>query len=344
MESQKTGGVSVISYTPGVALPEGEQTLYVQAADAAGNWSVSGAFTILIDISPPIVNAGNDIPWVGQSVGLSGTVSDVTTTTVLWEKSAGTGILVFSDDDNVETTVSGPADMEEEYTISFTAVDVLSHSDADTLIFQWDSKPPAPGDLGSISITNSQPASLTLVWTGAVDGVTAGTNLEYKIVRSTQNNITSTSDAELPGEGREVVRDWIKNITSLQIAGLTEGTEYFFNVLVRDGSGNTAAYGTAQRPGILNLVITVATPQDETITFDHTSGIAVSLDDDLTITIEEDFDAYAWYMYEVDLSGQTGKSVTIDCSSLSAGIHSIVTRVELDGMEYSKTLWFDVRN
>ena len=41
------------SYTPGVAQTEGSHTLYVQEGDTTGNWSASGSFTIVIDITVP---------------------------------------------------------------------------------------------------------------------------------------------------------------------------------------------------------------------------------------------------------------------------------------------------
>ena len=37
------------AFTPPMALPEGRHTLYVQEADVAGNWSVSGKKSIVID-------------------------------------------------------------------------------------------------------------------------------------------------------------------------------------------------------------------------------------------------------------------------------------------------------
>lgn len=40
-------------YTPADALSEGTHTLYVQERDSAGNWSVSGYFTIDVDITAP---------------------------------------------------------------------------------------------------------------------------------------------------------------------------------------------------------------------------------------------------------------------------------------------------
>jgi len=70
------------SYTPGSALSEGSHTLYVQERDAAGNWSSSGSFTIVIDITAPgapvITTDGgngpaNDYTSTDSSITLNGT-------------------------------------------------------------------------------------------------------------------------------------------------------------------------------------------------------------------------------------------------------------------------------
>jgi hypothetical protein len=41
------------SFSAPSALADGEYTLYVQAADASGNWSESGSFTVVVDTLPP---------------------------------------------------------------------------------------------------------------------------------------------------------------------------------------------------------------------------------------------------------------------------------------------------
>jgi hypothetical protein len=61
------------SYTPAVALSDGSHTLYVQERDAVGNWSGSGSFTIVIDVTrrmtphPP----GVGVPGVAATVPIA---------------------------------------------------------------------------------------------------------------------------------------------------------------------------------------------------------------------------------------------------------------------------------
>ena len=72
------------SYTPVSSLSEGEHTLYVQARDAAGNWSSSGSFTITIDqyaaIDPPVTPSP-----------ASGSTIKTTTPLLDWEELAYAG-------------------------------------------------------------------------------------------------------------------------------------------------------------------------------------------------------------------------------------------------------------
>ena len=49
------GGTTETSYTPESELAEGEYTFEVQAIDEAGNWSVSGLYTVTVDVTAPNV-------------------------------------------------------------------------------------------------------------------------------------------------------------------------------------------------------------------------------------------------------------------------------------------------
>jgi len=48
------------AYTPASDLADGNHTLYVQERDAAGNWSASGSYTILVDTTLPTVEITTD--------------------------------------------------------------------------------------------------------------------------------------------------------------------------------------------------------------------------------------------------------------------------------------------
>ncbi|NOU17493.1 MAG: T9SS type A sorting domain-containing protein [Bacteroidales bacterium] len=87
-DSDLTSGATTttsLSYTPGTNLTEASHTLYVQERDAAGNWSTSGSFVIVIDIttqtptltlpaSNSFINKDVEIKFTLPEVAKSGTV------------------------------------------------------------------------------------------------------------------------------------------------------------------------------------------------------------------------------------------------------------------------------
>jgi chitodextrinase len=50
--------------------------------------------------------------------------------------------------------------------------------------------------------------------------------------------VNSVEDAD----GATTVQDWTQNITADQADGLTSGTTYWFQVIVRDEAGNMSIY------------------------------------------------------------------------------------------------------
>lgn len=91
-----------LSFTPGV-LADGTHTLYVQERDAAGNWSTSGSYEIVVDITGPTVGSSGTI--------VSGAVTE-NTVALSWAAGTDTGTatanllykVVYSTSNNIETT------------------------------------------------------------------------------------------------------------------------------------------------------------------------------------------------------------------------------------------------
>ena len=102
-----------------------------------------------------------------------------------------------------------------------------------------DTTAPSPGDNGTLSTSNKTSSSIDLTWDKASDNVTATSELQYSLRYSMSDNIGTVSDAETNGSEAKA---WGTDISSVTVGGLTSGTQYYFNVLVRDGSGNKAAY------------------------------------------------------------------------------------------------------
>ena len=139
-----------------------------------------------------------------------------------------------------------------------------------------DTGTPTPGNSGNLSTSNVTFSSVDVSWTKASDNVTAEADLQYKLVYSTSYNIETVSDAENNGT---IAEDWTTDIASATVDNLSDGTTYYFNVLVKDEAGNINTYTTTNAQ---TTDVTAPTPGDSgslsaTSTTDkHTSTIDVS--------------------------------------------------------------------
>ncbi len=105
-----------------------------------------------------------------------------------------------------------------------------------------DSIPPVQGNAGAIDLTVVNPTSVSLSWTKANDAVTQQEDLEYRIVQSNLDNISTPDDKDDHGI---VIQNWSADIDAKTIGSLTSGSTYYFNIVVRDKAGNRAAYQRA---------------------------------------------------------------------------------------------------
>ncbi len=105
-----------------------------------------------------------------------------------------------------------------------------------------DNIPPDPGNSGALSAENHTINSLRLNWSPASDNATPQNGLEYRVYRSSTNNIGTIDNILTDGNGLQVTSDWTSNISTINVEGLEEATQYYFNILVRDVQNNTAAY------------------------------------------------------------------------------------------------------
>jgi len=104
-----------------------------------------------------------------------------------------------------------------------------------------------PGsDPGSPVVANGTltPSSLTfssagLSWAKATDDITPGCKLEYLVYRSDSPNISTVSDMETNGTPDGA---FAADIATKTVTGLTPGSTYYLNVMVKDQSGNKTAY------------------------------------------------------------------------------------------------------
>lgn len=121
---------------------------------------------------------------------------------------------------------------------------VLSSCDAFSFldyINEPDVGAPVPG--GPIVISNVEYNYFDATWPAANDDWTPTRDLEYRVFGSQFYEIETLEDAEAYAE---FSRGWSRDRTSLSagdLDGALDGAPYYLNVFVRDGEGNTSAYG-----------------------------------------------------------------------------------------------------
>ena len=103
-----------------------------------------------------------------------------------------------------------------------------------------DTTPPVPGNTGLIT-SHSNSSSITLNWTKGIDNVSKQAALRYEIRISSSNNLGTVAKAELNGT---IVKPYTSDIGTFTISGLTSGTDYFVNVILKDEANNKAIYST----------------------------------------------------------------------------------------------------
>lgn len=86
--------------------------------------------------------------------------------------------------------------------------------------------------------------SFSIEWTKANDNKTKQEELQYKVVYSSSNNISTIEQAESTGEGRVLRLDWTKDKSDLGIDSLVVSTNYYVTVLVKDEANNKSIYKT----------------------------------------------------------------------------------------------------
>ncbi|HRW56856.1 MAG TPA: hypothetical protein P5185_03690, partial [Oscillospiraceae bacterium] len=103
-----------------------------------------------------------------------------------------------------------------------------------------DTTAPAVTDT-AITASNLTITGVTLSWNKATDDTSAQTALEYLVYRSSSNNLDTVTNIEANGTA---VGSYAADIATKDITGLSAGTTYYFNVIVKDEAGNKTCYTT----------------------------------------------------------------------------------------------------
>lgn len=150
--SDLTSGATVTtnnSYTPSAELSEGGHTLYVQEKNDAGEWSGSGSYEIVIDITPagdPVIttNEGENHTTNDSSITLTGTCTDDTYAVYVNGSTEG----VSYTPGETTWTYTGILTEQGDNTFDVTAYDAAENvSSADSIIVTYHTEVSAPTGL-----------------------------------------------------------------------------------------------------------------------------------------------------------------------------------------------------
>ncbi len=141
-----------------------------------------------------------------------------------------------------------------------------------------DALPPLPGNSGVITVTDIDHESVSLEWAAAADTVTPEEELAYMVYMSDFDDIDTVET--VPANGVAYTSGWVLDMTSIVIRGLEPESLKYYNVLVKDAAGNTAAYtmcearteeepdpGSDTEPPVLvnNGLLTIFQIQDDSV-------------------------------------------------------------------------------
>lgn len=142
--------------------------------------------------------------------------------------------------------------------------------------FMITNSPPVPGNSGTIVLNSSGTNSLTINWTKANDDFSSQTSLQYLVYISTQNNMSTVSNAVANGTP---VDSYATDINTKTINGLLPATVYYITILVRDDTGivsdfSSTSFSTTQEPPVAgnNGLITLGALTTNSITINWTKA------------------------------------------------------------------------
>ena len=91
-----------------------------------------------------------------------------------------------------------------------------------------------------------------------------------------------------------------------------------------------------------NLKYVFTGPQDETITLSEVKSLSWASNDELEISVMEEFDSYQWFVNGEKADGASGNSITLSARDFSKGTHTVTLKVFQDGIPHTKTIYFTV--
>jgi len=153
---------------------------------------------------------------------------------------AGMGFFASCDSDSGggDETTSANEDGTNEDGTNEDGTNAVTTTTAITTI--TDTAPPIPGNSGAITTISVTHNSLTLKWTEGNDNYTGSTALKYAVYQSSNNDISTVDTCESKGT---LIQSYTANLTTKIVSsGLSAGTHYYFNVVVKDSAEKKTVY------------------------------------------------------------------------------------------------------
>lgn len=179
---------------------------------------------------------------------------------------------------------------------------------------------PTPGGGSSTNITTTltelnETSSIDLSWNKSTDNISAQADLEYKVVYSLLDNIGTLSDANTNGTEGMV---YTKDTTSTSVSGLNSGTKYYFNVIVKDETGNEAVYTSSSFGTRISGTVTKSAQELNANTSNSISAIPL-LNGDVFFMYGDNNDTSQKYITFDSSGSSTGSATLLDSDNEENG-------------------------
>lgn len=202
-----------------------------------------------------------------------------------------------------------------------------------------DTEPPTAGGLegDALSVDGTTLDSVALSWNAASDNALDPDQLVYSVYQSSTDDMTDVTTTQLNGD---LVASGLLGQTSYTVTGLTPGTTYWFNVLVRDSNPTQLdAYAQAMAmtatdvtpPVVTNGTVTLNVEAYDQVTVSWGSG---SADDDTTDFADLEFAVY----YDEDPMGGDPTETGTPFGAWQSGITSVL----ITGLSEATRYYFNV--
>jgi len=199
---------------------------------------------------------------------------------------------------------------------------------------------PIPGNSGILTFQNVSATSLSLRWTQGTDAQTPTSSLLYQVYISTSANISSVSQMETSGTA---LGSYATAISTTNVTGLSPSTQYYFNVIIKDGAGNKVAYTMASQS-------TTATPDTTAPTVGGGGSFSVSGVSSSTITLSwtqgtdniTSQNALEYLVYRSNGSNISNVA-SMEANGTAIGSYtSAISSLNITGLSASTTYYFNV--